>query len=100
MADYRAAAVVEYDVGGYGSFAQDIAHFLADEPVSATPPSAGYQFRKFARRNKAALRAAAAIAAVLVAATMVSAWLAVRATRAEKKTAETLAQVAAERDRR
>ena len=32
------------------------AAFLADEPVSARPPSAGYQFRKFARRNKAALR--------------------------------------------
>ena len=39
------------------AFAQDIAHFLADEPVSATPPSAGYQFRKFARRNQAALYA-------------------------------------------
>ena len=48
--------------------ALDIQRFLADEPVSATPPSAGYQFRKFARRNKAALRVAAAIAAVLVAA--------------------------------
>ena len=36
--------------------ALDIQRFLADEPVSATPPSAGYQFRKFARRHKAALR--------------------------------------------
>ena len=40
------------------AFAQDIKRFLSDEPVSATPPSAGYQFRKFARRNKAALRVA------------------------------------------
>ncbi|MCX6874834.1 MAG: serine/threonine-protein kinase, partial [Verrucomicrobia bacterium] len=80
------------------AFAQDIGHFLADEAVSARPPGAGYQFRKFARRNKAALRVAAAIAAVLVAATLVSTWQAVRATQAEKKTAETLAQVAAERD--
>ena len=49
------------------AFALDIERFLADEPVSATPPSAGYQFRKFARRNKTALRVAAGIAAVLVA---------------------------------
>ncbi len=78
--------------------AQDIVRFLADEPVSATPPSAGYRFRKFARRNRAALRVAAMIAAVLVAATIVSTWQAVRATRAEKQTADTLRQVAAERD--
>jgi eukaryotic-like serine/threonine-protein kinase len=31
------------------AFAQDIVRFLADQPVTATPPSAGYQFRKFAR---------------------------------------------------
>jgi tetratricopeptide (TPR) repeat protein len=78
--------------------ALDIQRFLADEPVSATPPGAGYRFRKFARRNKAALRVAAGIAAVLVAATAVSTWQAVRATQAETKTAETLKQVAAERD--
>ena len=63
------------------AFAQDIAHFLADEPVSATPPSAGYQFRKFAQRHKAALRIAAAFVFVLVAATAISIWEAVRATR-------------------
>lgn len=80
------------------AFAQDIVRFLADEPVSASPPSAGYQFRKFARRNRAALRFAAVLTAVLVAATIVSTWQAVRATRAEKNTADTLAQVAAERD--
>jgi serine/threonine protein kinase len=62
------------------AFAQDIVRFLADEPVSATPPSAGYQLRKFVRRNKAALRVAALIAAVLVAATAVSTWQAIRAT--------------------
>ena len=50
--------------------ALDIQRFLADEPVSAGPPGAGYEFRKFARRNKTALRVAAAIAAVLVAATV------------------------------
>jgi serine/threonine protein kinase len=65
----------------------DIHRFLADEPVNATPPSIGYQFRKFARRNRATLRVAAAIAAVLVGATTVSTWQAIRATRAEHEQA-------------
>src|SRR5262249_43921799 len=29
----------------------DLERYLADEPVQACPPSAAYQFRKFARRN-------------------------------------------------
>ena len=33
--------------------ANDIRRFLADEPIEARPPSAGYQLRKFARRNRA-----------------------------------------------
>src|SRR6266498_473187 len=36
-------------------FAADIQRYLADEPVLACPPSAGYRLRKFARRNKRAL---------------------------------------------
>ncbi len=63
--------------------AQDLTHFLADEPVSARPPSRAYLFRKFARRHQVALRVGAGIAALLVAATAVSAWQAVRARRAE-----------------
>jgi serine/threonine protein kinase len=74
--------------------ALDIQRFLADEPVSATPPSAGYQFRKFARRNKVALR----VAAVLAAATAVSTWQAIRARSAETLAGERLTQVTAERD--
>ncbi len=35
--------------------APDMQRYLADEPVEACPPSAMYRFRKFARRNKAAL---------------------------------------------
>ena len=34
-------------------FAADVQRYLNDEPVQACPPSAGYRFRKFARRNKA-----------------------------------------------
>jgi serine/threonine protein kinase/tetratricopeptide (TPR) repeat protein len=32
--------------------ARDIGRYLADEPVHACPPSAGYRLRKFVRRNK------------------------------------------------
>ena len=37
------------------AFALDVQRYLADEPVLACPPSAGYRLRKFARRNKARL---------------------------------------------
>ncbi len=36
-------------------FAQDIERYLHDEPVLASPPSAAYRLRKFAKRNKGAL---------------------------------------------
>jgi tetratricopeptide (TPR) repeat protein len=36
-------------------FAADVQRYLNDESVQACPPSAWYRFRKFARRNKAAL---------------------------------------------
>jgi tetratricopeptide (TPR) repeat protein len=45
-------------------FALDVLRYLHDEPVLACPPSAGYRFRKFARRNRGAF--AAASAAMLV----------------------------------
>ena len=37
------------------SFAADVQHYLNDEAVVACPPSAGYKFKTFARRNRAAL---------------------------------------------
>ncbi len=40
--------------------------YLDDEPVQACPPSATYRFRKFARRNKAALFTATAVTAALL----------------------------------
>jgi superkiller protein 3 len=36
-------------------FAMDVQRYLADEPVLACPPSAGYRLRKFARRNRSGL---------------------------------------------
>jgi tetratricopeptide (TPR) repeat protein/serine/threonine protein kinase len=48
-------------------FAADVQRYLADEAVQACPPSVGYRFRKFARRNKRALMGAAVLAlAILV----------------------------------
>src|SRR6476619_1769028 len=35
-------------------FAADVQRYLNDEPVQACPPSLGYRFRKFVRRNKRA----------------------------------------------
>src|SRR5206468_9980028 len=47
--------------------AMDVQRYLADEPVVACPPSAGYRLRKFARRHKGRLAvAAAALVAVTV----------------------------------
>jgi eukaryotic-like serine/threonine-protein kinase len=68
--------------------AMDIERFLSDATVSATPPGVGYRLRKFARRNKTALRVATAIAMVLMAATGVTTSQMMRAVRAEKEAAD------------
>jgi serine/threonine protein kinase/Flp pilus assembly protein TadD len=47
-------------------FALDVQRYLADEPVLACPPSAGYRLRKFARRNKGGLVVAALVLLCLV----------------------------------
>ena len=92
--------------------AMDIQRHLNTEPVLARPASLGYKFQKAVRRNKFAFAAGMAIAALLVIGIAVSVAEAVRAraaeqqavaearraTAAEKKITETLAQVAAERD--
>src|SRR5262249_18263439 len=44
------------------SFVADVQRYLHNEPVQACPPSAAYRFRKFARRNRAALMMASVIA--------------------------------------
>jgi eukaryotic-like serine/threonine-protein kinase len=45
--------------------ALDIGRYLADEPVIARPPSAGYRIRKFVRRNRAPVLAAALVVLAL-----------------------------------
>ncbi len=47
-------------------FAMDVQRYLADEPVQACPPSAGYRLRKFAKRNRRPVVAAALLFAVLL----------------------------------
>ncbi|MER3461342.1 MAG: serine/threonine protein kinase [candidate division GAL15 bacterium] len=54
--------------------ARDIQRYLADEPEEASPPSATYRLRKFARKNRAALTTAAAILVLLVTGVAVSTW--------------------------
>jgi serine/threonine protein kinase/tetratricopeptide (TPR) repeat protein len=46
--------------------ASDVERYLKDEPVAACPPSAGYRFRKFARKHRGALLTTAAAFVALV----------------------------------
>lgn len=48
------------------ALAEDIERFIANQPVSARPPSSSYRFKKFVQRNKARLVPATATAAVLL----------------------------------
>ncbi len=64
--------------------ADDVRHYLNNEPVVAGPPSSWYRLRKLARRNRAAVLATAAVAGALLAGSAVATWQAVRATNAEK----------------
>ena len=50
----------------------DIHRYLRHEPIMARPPSVRYQFRKFARRNRAAVIGAAAVFVALLAGAIVS----------------------------
>jgi serine/threonine protein kinase len=78
------------------ALAADIARFLQQEPVEACPPSTFYKFRKFARRNKAAIGTATAITASLIVGFSLATWQAIVATRerdrvvAERERAEAL----------
>jgi tetratricopeptide (TPR) repeat protein len=46
--------------------ARDLQRYLADEPVQACPPSAGYRVRKFVRRNKVPVAAAGGLLLMMV----------------------------------
>jgi serine/threonine protein kinase/tetratricopeptide (TPR) repeat protein len=55
---------------------EELQRFLADEPVQAGPPSAGYRTRKFLRRHKSAVAAGILVALALI--TGAAATLAIR----------------------
>jgi tRNA A-37 threonylcarbamoyl transferase component Bud32 len=63
--------------------AADIQRYLAGEAVLAHPPSAAYRASKFVRKHRFGMATAAAFAGFLIAAAAVSAFLALRARRAE-----------------
>ena len=65
--------------------AHDLQRHLANEIVTARPPTAAYSISKLVRRNKLAVRAGAAIAASLVIGITASVWQAVRADREAKR---------------
>jgi serine/threonine protein kinase/Flp pilus assembly protein TadD len=56
-------------------FADDIEHYLNNEPVTARPPSRLYRFQRMVRRNKLAFAASAAVASSIIAALVVSTWM-------------------------
>ncbi len=63
--------------------AVDIHRYLANEPITARPPSTFYQLRKFAKRNKGLVAGLALTFVVLVAGIISSLTLATRALRGE-----------------
>ncbi len=66
-------------------FAADLRRYLSGEPISARPPTLGYQFGKLARRNKVALTTGSIVLLALVLGTGVSVWQAIRATAAQSE---------------
>jgi tetratricopeptide (TPR) repeat protein len=78
--------------------ALDLQRYLHDEAVQACPPSSWYRFRKFARRNKAALTAGALVLVTLVLGIAVSTWQAVSATQARDAEREARDALDAARD--
>jgi predicted Ser/Thr protein kinase len=64
---------------GPAALAADIRRYLNHEPIQARPPSALYQLRKFARRNKGLVGGALGVFAALLAGAVVALLFAVRA---------------------
>ena len=62
-----------------GDLAADLRRHLNHEAIRARPPSAFYQLRKFARRNRALVAATAVVMAALSVGTLISTLYAIRA---------------------
>ena len=72
------------------SFADDIRRYLDHETVLACPPSAGYRFRKFARRNRGLLAAAAAVLTTLLLGLVGTYWSQIQALKSEERASAAL----------
>lgn len=74
-------------------FARDVQRYLADEVVEARPPSAGYRFKKFVRRNKGRVIAVSLVLLALLTGMAGTAWQAFRAeqARADESTQRAIA---------
>ena len=78
--------------------AEDLRRVLDSHTVSARPPSPGYRFQKFVRRNRVAVAAAAAVLAAVLAGSTAAVVAMLRAQEAEAvaaREAETAQQVSA-----
>ncbi len=69
-------------------FADDIRHFLADEPVNARPPSASYRVAKFVRRHRVGVMAGLIVTVALIAGTVISTLALVRESAAHRRAEE------------
>ena len=67
------------------AFAADIRRYLGEQPISARRPSALYELRKFARRNRPLVAGVGAAFVVLIAGVAATAWQAVAATNARNE---------------
>ncbi len=76
----------------------DLQRYLADEPVSAGPPSAAYRLGKFARRNKVALAVAGAVLFGLLGGLGGITWSLVQSNRARVRTETALHEAETARD--
>ncbi len=64
------------------AMASDLRRFLAEQPIMARPPSAAYELRKFARRNRGLVAGVLGVMAALIVGMAATAWQAVVATQA------------------
>src|SRR5437762_13058453 len=60
-------------------FAMDVQRYLADEPVQACPPSAGYRLGEFVRRNRWPVLASSPVVLALVGGIIGTTWGMIRA---------------------
>ena len=76
-------------------FATDLRRYLADEPVTARPPSATYRVGKFVRRNRAGVAIVSSVFVALIAIAGVSLWQSQRVAK-QRDLAQQEAQVSRE----